>query len=69
VKELYLVKFNENGETLYMTEVLHQANDREDYSADAPEVAVTGFREHAATYTYDVASFFADIFDGEVEEK
>jgi hypothetical protein len=70
MKELYLVKFNEKTvKTLYMAEVLHQANDREDHTAEEPEVAVTAFREHAAPYTYDVATFFADIFDGEVEEK
>lgn len=69
MKYLYLVKFDENGETLYMTEVLHQANDRGDHTAEEPEVAVTAFREHAAAHTYDIATFLADIFAGEVEEK
>lgn len=65
----YLIKFQEQKETLYFTQVIHKADDSGDWESDEPEVAVTGFREHAVALPYDVATFIADIFDGEVEEK
>lgn len=65
----YLIKFQEPKITLYFTQVLHKADDTEDWGSDEPEVGVTEFRDHAVALPYDVATFLADIFDGEVEKK
>ena len=66
---MYLIRFNEPKVTLYFTQVLHKADDTEEWESDEPEVGVTKFREHAVALPYDVATFIADMFDGEVIAK
>lgn len=65
----YLIKFKEPKVTLYFTQVFHKADGAGAWDSDEPEVGVTEFREHAVALPYDVATYLADIFDGEVEKK
>lgn len=62
----YIIRFpDEDG---FLESILHSGDDTQDWNLD-PEAAVTSDRNKAAVLPYDIATFIADIFDGEVEEK
>lgn len=65
----YLVFFNDPGEIVYMTGVSHQHDDTGDWSLDGPEVRVSSSMASALLMPYDIATYFAALFDGEVIEK
>lgn len=65
----YLIKFKERKVDLYFRHLLHKADDTGIWESDEPGITVTEFRDHAVSLPYDVATYIADIFDGEVIEK
>ena len=68
-EDKYLVVFYDPSEVAYMTSVLHQHDDSGDWLLDGPEPSVTAMKSKGLTMPYDIATYFAALFDGEVIEK
>lgn len=69
MRDNYLVAFDDSSEIVYMTGVSHQHDDTGDWSLDGPEVRVTSSMAKGLLMPYDLATYFAALFDGEVIEK